>query len=273
MSKIGTIARYELLMAWRRGSLPILWLVLVLSSLAFSVLTAAQARSGSILYVDPATRAAADASGWTVEAIMRTTQQVSQVGLITGIFTVALVLIVAEAIPLDRQFRIHELLDALPISRAGYLGGKVISVLGGVTLIVALGGAVSLVTARLILGEYDLRVVSLAWLVLTLPICWANGAVSVLTAAFWRTRRTAVLFSLLLMPVFMALLWVALMHLSFVSGLIQPVYIRNVTSLADGESPMVEIIVRLMMGLMLLAGVTLLVWMVVWALLRFQDAR
>ncbi len=94
-----------------------------------------------------------------------------------------------------------------------------------------------------------------------------------LAAAFWSSRRAAVLFSLLLLPLFAFLLWSGLLNLTFVSGLIQPVYIQSVTSLMNGEVPTVEIIVHLAIGLTLLAGVTLLVWTVVWALLRFLDAR
>ncbi len=273
MGKVGTIARYELLMAWRRRSLPILWLVLVLTGIAFSLLSASQGRSGSILYVDPATRAAADASGWSAESIILTRQEISQVSLIALIFNLALVLIVAETIPLDRQLRIRELLDVLPISRAAYLGGKVISVLGGIALILLTGGVVSIVTQRLILGEFDARAVVLAWLVLVLPVSSANGASSVLASAFWGSRRMAVMFSLLLLPLFMIMVWIALLNLTFVSGLIQPVYIQSVTSMANGEAPTVEIVVHLVIGLTLLAGVMLLVWTVVWALLRVRDAR
>ncbi len=45
MSNVIAIARYEILMAWRRRSLPILWLVLVLTCLAFSLLSASQTQS------------------------------------------------------------------------------------------------------------------------------------------------------------------------------------------------------------------------------------
>lgn len=274
MSRLGAIARYELLMAWRRRSLLILGLVVLLTSLAFSVMVASQAnRPGTRVWIDPVVQAAADASGWRVEVLMRTTQQISQVALVAIVFNLALVLIVAETIPLDRWFRIRELLDALPVSRAEYLGGKVLSVVSGITLIVLTGGAVSLVMARLVIGEYDLRAVLASWLVLVLPISWANGAASVMAAAFWNNRRTAVLFNLLLLPAFMALLWVALMNLNFITGLFHPLYIRNVTSLVNGESPIVEIVAHLAFGLTYLAGITLLVWTGIWALLRFQEAR
>ena len=41
------------------------------------------------------------------------------------VFNLALVLIVAETIPLDRQFKLRELLDALPLSRTPYLRASV----------------------------------------------------------------------------------------------------------------------------------------------------
>ncbi len=273
MYKLSAIARYELLMAWRRRSLPILWLMLVLSSLAFALVIAPQAHSPQYLFIDPAVRAAADSSGWTAEAITMTTQESSQLLALMLVFNLALVLIVSETIPLDRQFRVRELLDALPINRTAYLGGKVLSVLGGVTLIVLTGGAMSMIVQRLMLGDLDLRVIALLWLALALPVCWANGASSVLASAFRDSRRIAVTFSLLMLPLFFLILWDGLLNLTFVSGLIHPVYIRSITSLMNGESPTVEIVVHLAIGLTLLAGITLLVWTLVWALLRVQDAR
>jgi hypothetical protein len=38
MSKIGAMMRYEVVMAWRRRSLPILWLLLTISMVGFGLI-------------------------------------------------------------------------------------------------------------------------------------------------------------------------------------------------------------------------------------------
>ena len=113
-----------------------------------------------------------------------------------AIFGIALTLFLAETIPLDRQFKVRELIDALPISRAMYLGGKVLGVWAGLALIVLVGGAVNLITARLMIGLYDVRVVALLWLGMALPcsgrwarsVCWRRH--------FSSSRRVAVMFGI-----------------------------------------------------------------------------
>ncbi len=272
MVKVAAIARYELLMAWRRRSLPILWLVLVLTSLAFSLLAASLAtQPGVIRIIDPITTAAAAASGWSVEEFMQTQMLTGYLSLIMLVFNLALVLIGAETIPLDRQFKLRELLDTLPVSRAQYLGGKLMGMWAGVILILLTGGAVSTLTQRLILGSFDLRVLALLWLVMVLPMCLANGAVSVLATVFWGSRRMAVLFSLLLIPLFLLLVWTAFFNLMYAEAWIEPAYLRSTVILPRGVSLAAEITAHIESELALLAGVTLAAWSIAWGWLRAKG--
>ena len=85
--------------------------------------------------------------------------------LIAGMvfYMVGVTLMLGEVIPLDRQFKVRELLDTLPISRAGYLGGKLLSAWAGLLLGIVGVGVISAIVLRLIFGEYDLRVFAALW--------------------------------------------------------------------------------------------------------------
>src|SRR5215470_6539599 len=49
MRQIGAILRYELLMAWRRGSLPILWILLLAGVVGFALIIESSRRAQPIM--------------------------------------------------------------------------------------------------------------------------------------------------------------------------------------------------------------------------------
>ncbi len=279
MSKLNAIARYELLMAWRRRSLPILWLLLLVGSIFFTTLVANSSRptaDADQADVVESTLAAADLPEWAQGIDMLVVEHT--VGLfsvvITGMvfFMVGVTLLMGEVIPLDRQFKVRELLDTLPISRATYLVGKLLGAWIGVLLGILIGGALCVVAIRLILGIYDLRVFAVMWLVMLTPMALVAAALSVLAGSFFGSRRTAVLVGLLVLPFVMTLAMVAVPTLGGIGALIEPIY-ALVVQMEPSAATNTLIGQRIEDTLLVFAGVVLAAWTVVWGWMRVRSAR
>src|SRR3982751_1845254 len=128
MTKIGAMEHYEVLMAWRRRSLPILWILLLAGVLGFALLVENINRATPVM--DQAVQTSAsdpNAPPWAqgINLVVATHTLALINVLIAGMifYMVGVTLLLGEVIPLDKQFKVRELLDTLPISKATYLGG------------------------------------------------------------------------------------------------------------------------------------------------------
>ena len=277
MSKIGAMARYELLMAWRRRSLPILWLLLLGGVIFFTLVirnvnvqTPVMDESMQRTISDPA--APEWAQGLDVVITSHTIGLINIVIAGMVFFMVGVTLLMAEMIPLDRQFKVRELLDTLPLSKAGYLAGKLLSVWAGLVVGLVVIGAICAVVIRLVIGEYDLRVFAALWLATLLPMSFVASGMTVLLATVVSSRRGAVIIGLLVMPFVLILAFTSVVSFAGVGALIEPVYAVGVLMMPGAETN-AEIVSRITNALLLFAGVLLAVWTFAWLEARVRESR
>ncbi len=257
MSKLGAIARYEVLMAWRRRSLPILWMMLLVVVVGFGWLL--KVLTENLGEMDP------------IEA----TRRLNEVILITMfVYSVSMMLLMGDTIPLDRQFRVSELLDTLPISHATYLGGKLLSVWSGTVFILPVIGAVSGALLYLIYEGYELRVFAALWSTL-LPLGMTMAALSVLVNVGVGSRRTSVFVGLISLPLILVLVWLTVGTFGRIGALIDPAYSLGIGTIGSVLAPGTLIPIDNGIGVMLLVDVIIIcaAWTLAWRWKRGQSVR
>jgi hypothetical protein len=264
MRQISAIVRYELLMAWRRRSLPILWILLLAGVVGFAFII--KNSSGTQPVVDSMSTDA-NAPAW--EQGINVAEATNTFTLITIMiagmifYSVTVTLMMGEIIPLDRQFKVRELLDALPLSRTAYLGGKLFSAWAGLLLGIIIVGAISALAFRLILGVYDMRVFLATWVAMLLPSSFVASALSVLAASVFSSRRAAVLAGLVIIPVVLTLVSLGVPSFAGIGALIQPIYSLGIL-LVPGEATSLEIRNRIVNALGIYAVILISVWTLAW---------
>lgn len=194
LAQLRAMIRYEFRMHWRsRGILAVLLMITTLMLLNLFDTSVILQRPG-----EPALTPEQQPMVVTA-AIVRAT--FPPIGLMAAVL---LPILAAEVIPLDRQRRLRDLLDALPLPYSVYLAGKLI----GLWLLVMIGLAASMLLVglawRLRFGPYDPRPLIEAWLVGGGVIAMVNSGLSVLIAAGQPNRRRGVVVVILaLVAVFM----------------------------------------------------------------------
>jgi hypothetical protein len=276
MTKLWTIARYEVLMAWRRRSLLILWLLLLIGVIGFGLLIADSNRQTPAVEDALQQNMAANAPEWAqgLDLLVSThTIALIQV-LIAGMvfYVIGVTLMMGETIPLDRQFKVRELLDTLPISRTQYLGGKLLGGWGGLLLGTLLAGVVAALALRLIIGAYDLRIFSVLWVAMLLPITFLASALSILLSSAAGSRRAAVLIGLVLMPLVMTFATLAVPSFTGVGALIEPVYAVGIL-LMPGDEANAEIVRRITNTLLIYGLALAITWGIAWLYARRRETR
>ena len=185
LAQFGAIVRYETIMHWRRRA----WLGMVLGLIAMPIILL-------LVFGD-----AAEAQRLWAAASGLPTQTVSELNTITvtmytamPLYVITLLMIpvlAAEVIPHDRQVKVRELLDGLPISTGIYLAGK----LFGYWLSVAIGSGAAMlivgVTLYLLKGAFAFGDYISLWVEMILGIGLINSGLSLLLAAGQPTRRRA----------------------------------------------------------------------------------
>jgi ABC-type transport system involved in multi-copper enzyme maturation permease subunit len=272
-AQLRAIAGYEFRMHWRRRAL----LVMIL---AFVVLTGA-----SILI--------AGGSLLKPENLDETRYQ--QVVSAYAIFTawmplgvgLALILpvMVADTIPLDRQYGVRDLLDSLPVSRAVYLGGKLAGMWAAVLIGLGMSLAFVALAWTLRVGVFDLGSYVEMALVGAAAVAILNGGLGVLLAVGQPTRRRAILVVIGALALFIFVLpaitnnWD--LRLSFNGQILNPLrmpiinrYLFNVQAEAGLSIESAALMVPPeMVRDTILAGLAELaaVWALAWGWLRWRD--
>ncbi len=264
MTKLNAIIRYEVLMAWRRRSLPLIAIVLLVGVCFFSLMVA----DANQRWLTESMLARIESGEYTMGQF--TTLSLFSI-IIAGMifFCVGIAAIAGEVIPLDSQFKIRELLNTLPVSIATYLGGKLLGAWCGVVLGWFSAGIIVAPFLWLIIGAYDWRVFLLLWVSLLLPAALTSAALSVLAAAPVRSRRVAVLTGVLVMPVALAVGVRGMVAFVTIPSLISPLYIYSTTQLLPTEKIVTDTIFSLLTHI----GVILVAWGGAWLLLRWRQAR
>lgn len=276
MSQLSGIARYELLMAWRRRSLPILWVLLLVGVVGFGLLVHSVNQETPVVEESIARSASDTGPEWARDLdVVESTHTIGLINvLIAGMvfYTIGVTLMLGEVIPLDRQFKVRELLDTLPLSRATYLAGKLLGAWVGLLLGTALVGLICAPALWLIFGVYDLRVYAALWVAMLVPESLLAAALSVLASAQVASRRAAVIVGLLLTPFVMALAVTSVISFAGIGALIKPVYAVGVL-LMPGPETNAEIVNRITNALVLFSGIILAAWLCAWAWMRVREAR
>lgn len=274
MRQIGAMVRYELLMAWRRRSLVILWILLLAGVIGFALIVQNAKGNQPI----PAMENGSDANlpTWAQGvdlAVAANTFALVNI-LIAGMifYSVGVTLMMGEIIPLDSQFKVRELLDTLPLSRPAYLGGKLMSAWAGLLLGIVVIGVICALGIRLILGVYDMRVFLALWVAMLLPSSFVASALSLLVSSPFSSRRTSVLMGLLIVPLVLFLVAMGVPSFAGIGALIEPVYSLGIL-LAPSEESAIEIRNRIVNTLAVYALTLVSIWTFAWINARRRDAQ
>lgn len=264
MTQLNAMVRYEVLMAWRRHSLPMIWVLLLGGVLIFVALVA----ENNTRWLASGMQAQLDNGTYTLEQF-RTTSLFSIVIAAMIFYSIGVISVVSEVVPLDTQFRVRELLRALPLSPAKYLAGKLLGVWAGAFLGWLGVGIIGGVGMWLILGAYDWRVFVSLWLLLPLPAVLTAAALSVLVSALVNTRRQSVLVGLLVLPFAYGVILLGMIWFIHVPSVFDPVYVYGAQQLIPAE----QVLAGVGRGLLLHAGMIALTWGIVWLVVRIRELR
>jgi hypothetical protein len=202
------------------------------------------------------------------EATIRTTWLAN---IIISTLLILLVIIppmMSDNIAYDRHTGTRELLNALPLTKATYLGGKVAATWTAITVIVLVGAFIHAPFAYAVIGAYQLHVYIMIILITALPMSLFIAALSILIPADTATRRSATLIGLsiiflspvLFIPLFIAVtliqsFWIPFPFINYPSVL-QPTLVPQTISL---------------FATML---ITLIVcWTAMWSWMRYKATR
>jgi hypothetical protein len=106
-------------------------------------------------------------------------------------------LMVAEIIPLDRQYRVHEVIDAAPIGKGLYLAGKMLSVWPVVVTGLSIAGLLNGILSWILNGPFQVEILVQFWLAGLIPLALFGSQMGVMFAAAQPDRRRAILTGLL----------------------------------------------------------------------------
>jgi hypothetical protein len=152
----------------------------------------------------------------------------------------ALPILLAELVPLDRQYRVREIVDALPLSPNIYLAGKMLSIWPIIAIGLALSALVSGALSWFHSGPFHIGVLAVFWIAGMIPLSLFASQMGVMLAAGRSSRRSAVVMSLVavafstiacgVLPV-IDFIFPALFHAAFsLEKLADPVILRAIPS-------------------------------------------
>jgi ABC-type transport system involved in multi-copper enzyme maturation permease subunit len=189
LTQLGGMLRYEFLLQWRRRTMLIMTLPIVVVSSIMPLFTGGFMRN---------TGAAQIASGLSAGEVQRQLAQAILPTIAPSLYVILILLmpvVVSDVIPKDRQHGTRELLDSLPLPIGVYLIGKLLSMCLivwaslGITMIVI--GAMWWFSS----GPYDLGIYLGMWVIVVAPLTLINPGVGLLIAAGQPNRRRGVIVS------------------------------------------------------------------------------
>lgn len=186
--QIMAMARYEVLMQWRRGSLRIITAGLIVLPLLYMV-----AFREAFLTANAVNQVPAD-----VIYHLNTSMMVMCTLPLLATILVAIPIMLTEVIPFDRQYNVQDTLWALPLPYRTYLLGKIAGTWLGLTLALLLACTVIGLAGFALIGSFDVSVWLSLWMGGVLLFTLFAAGLSVLLAAGLPNRRRAILVGLLL---------------------------------------------------------------------------
>jgi len=216
---------YEFRMHWRRRGLVVITLAIILM-LGFSmVILGDSMRQANSIDPELYRRAV------TATIIFSTW---APIGVSLAII---LPIIVADTIPLDKQYGVRDLLDSIPMVSGVYLIGKLLGV--WVSVLVGLGAVMLLsgIGWWIVGGPYNIISYFEMWIVGVAGIAILNSGLGVLVCATQPNRRSAILISVALVCISGSMLGSDLMRIaSPIRGAILSYYLFNVRQSISSEA-------------------------------------
>lgn len=280
--QVSGLIRYELRMQWRRRALFIIALGIALGLLAGGLQRRASTRDWQAYFFKE-----------TLPPELAPVQATFDIGVSVEIMLWFLILgvpfIVAETIPLDVQYGVREMLDALPVSRGTYLTGKLLGVWAGISMVLMISGALYGLTGYFLHGPYEPEVYVSVWAIAIWPVALFTSGMGLLLAAGQPTRRRAIAVGSLFVAVcfframgtfrsvFLSLQKSYLLQFGPDILMIQEVgdggfSIRSSLNLGPAFDPAVQP-ERLPLTLAVLGLLLGLTWLLAWAWLRWKEGR
>jgi pimeloyl-ACP methyl ester carboxylesterase len=189
LAQLGAMMRYELLMGWRRGTLRAILLSVLLFPQVFYLVNYLLGLAGGPIAVY--------LTIWPEAVRLKGTDAAITANITTLVMIILLLpLVLAELIPLDRQYRVREIIDTLPITRNIYLAGKLLSAWPVIVIGMALSALLSGTLAWIQNGPYYIGVLVAFWMTGLIPLALFASQVGVMLPARQSNRRHAVLMGL-----------------------------------------------------------------------------
>jgi ABC-type transport system involved in multi-copper enzyme maturation permease subunit len=137
MIQVLGMIRYEMLMAWRRGSTRMILFVMLALPVATFIYTSDMWLKGIECMCGP------DGEPLPTELVtlMETYATLSATIFVIPILTLIVPVMISDTIPLDRHYGTNQILNSLPLTPASYLLGKLGGALGSVFGALGIGGA------------------------------------------------------------------------------------------------------------------------------------
>ena len=186
MAQLGAMVKYDLILRWRQRRMILVTVVIIALQVLFAIV------SRDFLQGVGLGETLAQEGVFTQEARQQFVSQAVTPIAWSTIYVIVIMLIpvaMADAIPLDRQQGVYELLHGLPLSPGVYLTGKLLGVWASIliSLLVAMG--VVALSWQGILGALDIGLLVQVWLVGAIPLAIVNSGLSVMVASGQTTRR------------------------------------------------------------------------------------
>jgi hypothetical protein len=297
-AQLGAMIRYEMLMHWRRRGLPAIAVFFLVTLVGFTLLgfnvdvNASQVQritpidgGVEVLQVNPQTGEletvrymgddAAIFPTWIQNldliSVQNTLRLLFLIGMAVQALFVALMPMVADTIPFDKQVKVRELLDTMPLTRAVYLGGKVLGVWAGLGIGLGLVAAAFAVFTRVEYGVFELWLYMRLWLVLVLPGALIASGYTVVVNALSPGRRVAVLLGVALIPLAFGMYYTIAMTLFM--DLVQVFQPENQFGSDTFDGIMNSFFANLSGGMGQFAVGLAVLWACMWALLRARQAK
>jgi len=196
LSQLRGMIVYEFKMHWRRRSL----LVLTLSMLLMALFTSLFGGESTVNMLDAVSGSSVSEENanfaFTIAVMIAVWMPLGVV------LAFVLPILISDTIPLDRQYRVDELLNTLPLSPSTYLLGKLLggwlAVLSGLALAMVIGTGSWLLQSR----AFDLWLFAQTGLVVCLSLTILNGGLGLLLGASQPNRRRAIILTIIAFVIF-----------------------------------------------------------------------
>jgi hypothetical protein len=297
-AQLGAIIRYETLMHWRRRSLPAIVVFFLVALVGFSMISFSNDQMTSnisrvntveggveVVQIDPSTGAAITTRytdeqagmfpAWMRDLDLLPVQNSLKLAFMIGIamqaLLIALMPMLAETIPLDKQVKVRELLDTTPLSPAVYLAGKVFAAWLGLLAGLALVGVAFLLFCTWRYGSFDLALYWRLWVGLVFPNALIAAGFSILLNTLVPSRRTAVLLGIALIP--LAILMFSAIGVTLFINLTRVFDPAGAVGQTSYEATINYFVGEMVNGILPFALALAAVWVGMWGLLRARQAK